>query len=345
MTRALVLMTALVPTTGHADLIRFASELGVEKVHVLISERSFEPIFGSDRITAFEQHFADRENIEFILHSDDDAPQNPSEHEEFWAWWRDCIYAHFPELRTEEVLVVASEKYGQDVADSLDNGSFIPYDPQREINTARGEVVRRSLWNRWNTILPEFRSRLMLTATMFGQDSVGKTTLTREVARALEIRGIPEWARPYLETVGAELSEEKMSNIARGQRALQASMHKKALTPALVQDTDLFTTVGYYAINSEFTAPDNLIVNAHLLASDVYYLLPDTIPFCEDDLRYGGNVRESDKQFWIDLLVANDLQYVDVPSGTVEEKVDFIAADIIARFDEKNKDVSGFLRD
>lgn len=345
MTRALVLMTALVPTTGHADLIRFAHMLGTDGVNVLISERSFEPTRGVDRVKAFAKHFAGEETINFTLHNDDDAPQNPQDHPDFWNWWRECIYKNCPELRGQDVLVVASEPYGQDVADALDNGVFVPYDIPREVNPARGVDTRVALWDNWNTLLPEFRSNLMLTATMFGQESVGKTTLTREVSRVLRAKSIPEWARPYLETVGAELTNQKMAMIARGQAALQRSMKQQALTPVLVQDTDLFSTVGYYGINNVFTQPEDLVVNALALQSDVYYVLPDTIPFCEDELRYGGDVRESDKQFWIDLLDKHDLSYVLVPSGSIEEKVEFICTDMLQRFKAKNEKITTFFRE
>ena len=42
MTHSVVLMTALVPTTGHVDLINFAASV-TDYVTVVVSSRSFEP--------------------------------------------------------------------------------------------------------------------------------------------------------------------------------------------------------------------------------------------------------------------------------------------------------------
>ncbi|MCL1837792.1 MAG: hypothetical protein FWG47_00530 [Propionibacteriaceae bacterium] len=58
MLNVIVLMTALLPTTGHADLIKFAANLPGTEVWVLINTRSFEPIGHDERLNAFREHFA-----------------------------------------------------------------------------------------------------------------------------------------------------------------------------------------------------------------------------------------------------------------------------------------------
>lgn len=346
LSNAIVLMTALLPTTGHADLIKFAASLPDSRVYVLISGRSFEPLPSLYRWQDLHDHFRNFPNV-FIQHSViDAAPQNPEDMPEgFWEWWNDEINRVFPEAGNRWEYVVASEPYGQQVADSL-GARFLPYDISRQLNPARGTDVRQDPWSNWSEILPETRSRFMVKATMFGQESVGKTTLSQLVAENLEVSWIPEYARPYLETVGPEVTTSAMENIHAGQGALQRTFFAKVENPALILDTDLFSTVGYYEIMDISEVPQACISDAKRLASDVYYVLPDDIPFEADILRYGGDHRESNRYFWLELLQKFNQTYEIVPFGlTLDEKVQWIAADIRRRFDQKFEGLKNFQRE
>lgn len=346
MSNTIVLMTALLPTTGHADLIKFAASLPGSRVHVLISGRSFEPLSSLYRWQDLHDHFKNFPNV-FIQHSvKDTAPQNPEDMPDgFWEWWRDEINRAFPEAAGHWEYVVASEPYGQEVADSL-NARFMPYDIARQLNHARGSDTRRDPWIFWNDILPETRARFLMKATMFGQESVGKTTVSRLVSEELGVNWIPEYARPYLETVGEEVTTVAMENIHAGQAALQRMSFAKATNPALILDTDLFSTVGYYEIMKVAEVPETCINDALRLASDVYYVLPDDIPFEEDILRYGGDHRESGRYFWIELLEKFNQTYEIVPTGLpLDEKVQWIAADIRNRFEKNFESLKNFQRE
>lgn len=346
MKNTIVLMTALLPTTGHADLIKFAASIPDSRVFVLISGRTFEPLPSLFRWQDLHDHFKSFTNV-FIQHSvRDNAPQNPEDMPEgFWEWWQDEINHVFPEAAKNWEYVVASEPYGQQVADSL-GARFMPYDLDRVLNPARGTDTRNDPWLHWDDILPETKARLLLKATLFGQESVGKTTLSRLVSKELGVNWIPEYARPYLETVGEEVTVTAMENIHAGQAALQKLAFDKAERPALILDTDLFSTVGYYEIMNVAEVPKACITDAIRYSSDVYYVLPDDIPFEEDILRYGGDHRESERNFWIDLLERYRQTYEIVPEGlTLNAKVKWIAADIRKRFDHNFEGLKNFQRE
>ena len=338
---AIILMTALLPTTGHTDLIEFAQNIPNTDAYVLINGRSFEPLSGETRLRSIKEFFHHSINIKLSMN--DAAPQNPEDMKNgFWEWWKNEINTNFPNVKNWD-YVVASEIYGKKVAESLD-AQFIPYDIERLNNNTKSTNVRKDLWNEWNKILPAIRQELAIKAVMFGQESVGKTTLSKKVSETLNSRMLVEWARPYLETVGEELSLQKMSNIHHGQASLQHMFFKKAETPSIVLDTDLFSSIGYYRIMNE-KEPDELVNDAMKLSSDIYYILPDTIPFVEDILRYGGNERESTMNFWIELLEEFEQNYVIVPDGSVEEKTLWITDDIRQRFGLKTKDLVIFNRE
>lgn len=345
MKNALVLMTALIPTTGHADLIKFAASLPNIKVNVLINGRSFEPYSTETRTLDLQEHFKKHENVLIKYSIVDNAPQNPEDMKEgFWVWWKDEINENFPEVNEQWDYVVASEPYGENVARSL-KAQFLPYDIQRTLNSARGSNVRSDLWNNWENIIKETRQNLQLRAVMFSQESVGKTTLSKIVSENLKADWIPEYARPYLETVGSEITEEKMLNIHAGQAALQTKAYSDARKPVLVMDTDLFSTVGYYEIMGVKESPERLRQDALRLSADIYYVLPDDIPFEEDDLRYGGDKRESDMNLWIKILKENRLNYIIVPKLPLKDKAEWIMKDILERFERNTEDIKTFERD
>lgn len=338
----IILMTALLPTTGHADLIRFAQSIPQSQVYVLINGRDHEPFPTDLRVDAFKEHFTGNVVIKGSVVNH--APQNPEDMVDgFWKWWADEINVNFPEVEGQWDYVVASEPYGEKVAESL-HADFLPYDIPRTLNSSKSTEVRNDILGEWNNILPAFRKHIHFSAVLFGQESVGKTTISQAVAEKLKTQWVMEYARPYLETVGHELNLKKMKNIHLGQAALQQSVFQQASTPIAVLDTDLFSTVGYYRIGYE-TVPDECLYSAQRLVSDIYYMLPDTIPFVEDPLRYGGHERESSMSFWVDILEEFGVSYTIIPDGTVEEKTDFICSDILRRFEANVSSMKTFQRE
>src|SRR5690606_28700585 len=77
-----------------------------------------------------------------------------------------------------------------------------------------------------------------------------------------------------------------------------------------IQDTDLFSTVGYWEMWDKDSMPQSLLEDARDRKSDLYVVLSSDIPFEPDPLRYGGNTRESTDQYWIDLCEREELPYV-----------------------------------
>jgi len=233
--------------------------------------------------------------------------QNP-EAPGFWQTWRDIFYQYG---FSEGDYIVASEPYGQRLAEEL-GGVFMPYDLNRSIDPIKATPVRNdplTLW-RWRDMVPEFRKYVMQRVTIFGAESCGKTTLSQDLAVEYNSRWLFEWARPYLEAVGAEVTDEKMYAIHKGQLALQQHGRWNVTdAPVLFQDTDLFSTVGYWNLWKPEHNINELILDAADNKSQLYLIAPSNIPFEADPLRYGGHERESADQFWIDLCKSYGLNY------------------------------------
>lgn len=342
---ALILMTALIPTTGHASLIRFASSLrGVTDVEVMINSRSFEPYVGQLRARDIALHF-DRGNVLPRLSvknfEDDTVPQNEEDHPHFWQWWAGYIRTSYPHLDFDSVVLIAAELYGLKVAEAL-GCDFMPYDIDREILPVKGTDVRKDMTSNWEFLLEETQSFWQTRVTLFGQESVGKSTLTQRIGKGSSWTALPEYARGYLEVVGSDLDQRKMDAIFDGQSALQ-SMHQA--TPFVIQDTDLYSTVGY-AMLKGYEVTDMMKITSYMSSSDIYFVLPDAgVPFVRDQLRYGGDKRESSMHFWIDILRDNDENFVVVPEGSLKEKQKFIERTTLKYASDLLKPILNFVRD
>lgn len=305
----LVLMKALPPTKGHEAMIRFASHFG--KVHVLMDHHPDEPDV-LDRREALSYaapfvHVIAREVI----------PQVPEDDPNFWALWSEILDSVSDNAGGFD-YVVGSEDYCKRIADMVD-ARYIPFDPNRVYCYTKATEVRGEPVKNFDQMMDYFQQLYRTTVTVFGAESTGKTTLSRHMANRLNAPWLYEYARPYLESVGAEINTRKMTEIWKGQRALQIiARQQEQNSPWIIQDTDLYTTVGYWEQphwkDSLGPVPDQLLRDAKHEKSDLYIITLSNIPFEQDPLRYGGDRRESSDEYWIGVAKKYDLNYVVLES-------------------------------
>jgi HTH-type transcriptional repressor of NAD biosynthesis genes len=299
-------MTALPPTKGHGNLIRFAKGIA-GSVTVIVCTQPDEP-FVQERIRAITEF--SREigvHVDYLLAPMQQEPVDEND-TAFWDEWK--ILLNNRRFRPGD-YIVASEHYGAKLAEVM-GGTFMPYDIQREIQYTKASLVRAQPFEYFATVLPEFQHHLRMRVTIFGAESTGKTTLSRDlVEHSGDALWLPEWARPYLEEVGNEITPAKMGHIAAGQWSLQAQANSLARDlPLIVQDTDLYSTLGYWEMYSPDTVRSVLSHEAKTLQSDLYLITPSNIPFEPDPLRYGGDVREAPDEYWVALCEREGLNYV-----------------------------------
>lgn len=344
MPKAIVLMTALVPTIGHKYLIDFAKNLvGMGELHVIVGTMDREPVDGGLRYQSFLDTY--RNNGRVTIHRlHRDVPQEPSEHTDFWNIWRDIV-REFVDVKPDDYFV-ASELYGMDMANVL-GCKFMPCNRYRETVPVKGTDVRQDLLGNFDSILPEFQKHIRKTVTIFGAESCGKTTMTRALSKELNGYFVPEWAREYLETVGPEVTDDRMRAIVEGQAALQKTAKNDLFNkPFVFCDTDLFSTLGYYRLWGGGTdhAVDLCEYLAKQLKSDFYIVMNDQIQFEADPLRYGGDKRESGMQFWIDLLEEYKLPYYVVKSDGRHHQRAEVARFLTTWYDEQTKHIREYVR-
>lgn len=301
-------MTALVPTIGHEALVTFGAHFMKHYnglLHVLICGRSFEPIDVNDRYRSFLR--LGLPNVKIYSWEDDEAPQQDDGTPGFWNYWNEVSrnVCDRNRLRQDDFdFVFGSEDYCHKYASVL-GAEFIPYDMDRVIYPVKGTPVRRDIRGNYDKIMPTFKKHLNLKVTVFGAESTGKTTLTKRLAESYSALFTPEWARPYLEIFGPTVTDHHMQRIVAGQQAIQ-NMNREMRNPLVFQDTDLYTTLGYFDKYQmefdDFETQGTLAMIARKSASALYLVTNSNIPFEKDPLRYGGDKRETDDAYWINLL-------------------------------------------
>jgi NadR type nicotinamide-nucleotide adenylyltransferase len=301
------------PTTGHLQLVQFANQLAENGVVVILSTQPDEPL-AIERVTAFRKAVASHNLKKVkIIHHHETIPQDPKT-PGFWKIWQE-IMIRFGVTDTD--YIVASEPYGQRLAE-ITGAQFFPYDIDRTINKVKATPIRDDPIINFASMLPEFQIYLRTTVTVFGAESTGKTTLSRQIANTLNCPWIFEYARPYLERTVNEITPRSMTAIWKGQAALQRQIQDISNSPYIIQDTDLFSTVGYWLFphwqKRLGKMPAGLLKDAEALKSDLYIFTKSNIPFEKDPLRYGGDVREGSDDYWLAICKKYKLPYVVLES-------------------------------
>lgn len=327
-------MTAMPPTTGHLQLIQFASLLA-DTVTVIISTQPHEP-YPQERADALRLAIKNRrlDNVS-LTHYKETIEQDPTA-PGFWKMWRKLMYGFG--LRKGDAIV-ASERYGKKLAE-VTGSKFYPYDIDRSINSTKATPIREDTVRHFDRVLTEFQPHLRTTVTVFGAESTGKTTLSRMLSQELNAHTLFEYARPYLENTVNEVTVDSMMDIWKGQKALERQARLNfSDKPFIIQDTDLFSTVGYWQLphwrDELGECPQDLIDDAHALKSDVYLITRSNIPFEQDPLRYGGDVREATDEYWIDVCERNHLPYYVLESSDLKSRIQESIGIILTAADRK----------
>jgi NadR type nicotinamide-nucleotide adenylyltransferase len=285
-----------------------------------------------------------------VIHMHRELPQDPKS-PGFWDMWKGIMQGHG--FKPGDVFT-SSEIYGARLAEVLD-GHYMPFDPGRELVHTKATRIREGLQQHFADILPEFQHKMRSTITVWGAESTGKTTLSKELAAAGNGHWIYEWARPYLETIatysnsrlgdlGTDINVGSMTDIWHGQYAAQRQADNWFDKPLVVQDTDLYSTIGYWEQphwQKELgPVPEGLILDAKETQSDLYLITQANIPFELDPLRYGGTHQESPDSFWIGIAEKYGLNYKVIPYSNFGERLSFSLFEARWLIEDKQKRIA-----
>jgi HTH-type transcriptional repressor of NAD biosynthesis genes len=272
----------LPPHFGHVYLSDFARHF-VRELTIVVGTLEREPIPGRLRFEWMRELFPTVN----VVHLDEELPQDPSEHPDFWQLWQTALQRVLP-CRPE--VVFASEPYGQKLAEVL-GGRFIPVNPDRSIRPVSGTAVRADPFQHWDLIPPPVRAYYAKRICIFGPESTGKSTLTQNLATHFQTIAVPEYARTLLEWRQGQLNEQDLPDIARGQVASEDALAPHA-NRLLFSDTDALAT----CVWSEFLfgrVDPAITILAESRKPDLYLLCGVDVPWVPDIVRYLPEDREN----------------------------------------------------
>jgi len=153
----------------------------------------------------------------------------------------------------------------------------------------------------------------LIKVVLFGPESTGKTTLSKQLAAHYDTEWVPEYAREYLQDKWDR--EQKTCEphdllpIANGQMRLENQLAEKA-DKILICDTDLLETKVYSEAYYDSTCDPLLEKYALKNNYDLYFLTYIDIPWEADDLRDKPDERERMFAHFKEALEDNNRKFV-----------------------------------
>lgn len=322
--RGFVLGKFMPPHAGHAFLCRAATQL-CDELTILVCSLDGDPIPGSVRFDWMKQLFPEAR----VLHYGEDIAQEPGDHPEFWALWRDLINSVHPEPVAK---VFGSDPSVHQLAAEL-GATCVILDPDREAMPVPATAVRQGPQGNWELLPPVVRLYFARRVCVTGPESTGKSTLTRDLARHYDTLYMPEYGRIYDEHYRpADWTPAHLVTIAQTHQAMRRALLPEA-NRVLVEDTDaLLTEVWCDALAGEIDP----WFNGEIELADLYLLTDIDVPWVSDGLRLFG--KDEERRAFFEkakaVLDRRGANYI-VLSGTWDERKAKAIAAVDALLEER----------
>lgn len=221
-----------------------------------------------------------------VLTQEHPLPQDPSETPRFWDIWRESLQ----ELLPQPVDVVfASEQYGSRLAKEL-SAEFVMVDLDRKAVSVSATRIREDALGQWMYLSPVVQHDLRKVICIYGPESTGKSTLTRQLAEYYQVPYVEEFAKQVIDAKNGDISYEDMEMIVRGHhKAIEDALRQNP--PLLFVDTDAIISKLW---SNELFGKESPVIEEYIAKQhfDHYLLLDVDLPWVDDVHRYRPNERE-----------------------------------------------------
>lgn len=301
---------------GHIALIEFAAGC-CDSLIVSMSYTPHDPIPPDRRLSWLQTLFGDRPTIE-IVSEPDDFHDDTLPLEAATKLWAAFIKRRFPDIDG----FICSEAYGEPLSRHLEL-PVIYFDPARQRIPISATLIRRHPFRYWNFIPAVVRPYFVKKVCLYGPESVGKTTMARQLAAHYQTAFVPEVARDLLTS-----NDFTLDDIIRiGHAQTQAVLDTAAVAnKILFCDTDVITTA-LYADHYLHEIPPVLAELEVQITYDLYFLLDIDVPWVADGLRDLGHRRAELFQRFKDALDQRGIAYVLV-SGDWAQRMAIVTREV-----------------
>ncbi|MEY5048379.1 MAG: hypothetical protein RLZZ175_1738 [Bacteroidota bacterium] len=299
------------PHKGHLYLIDEAKKK-VNHLYVLVCSIEKEPIKGYLRYRWLRNIYLKHEGIT-VVHVQDENPQVPQEHPDFWNIWKNTFEKHIP---SKIDFLFTSENYGEKMASTMGIKHKI-IDLERKNFPISARDIRQNWQQNWHFIPDEVKPFYCKKIVLTGSESTGKSTLCELLAKHYNTKAVPEYARTLFENNHGVLTYEDISSIVSGQLHHEeiAAQQSNGL---LFCDTDAIATLVWSEIY--FNKCPQWIIDLTYNQDYTLHLLMDIdIPWVQDNTREFPHLREYHFNKIKTELELRKLPY-QIISGSFEER-------------------------
>ncbi len=309
---SLVLGKFYPPHNGHLYLIDTALE-NSEVVNVLVCHNLKQTIPGKLRVKALRKIYENNTNV--IIHSVDDGEMPQYENEcksldEFYGYWVPFVYNVVSKLD----CVFTSENYGDDFSKYLGIDHFL-VDRERTKHPVSGTKIRTNPFDNWEFIPEEVRPFFVKRIVIMGPESVGKSTLTKNLANYYNTNFVEEYGRTVFEKNGNRVGIEDFIPISVGRQEIENHSIKSS-NKLLFCDTEDITT---YIFSKMFFPNDYKGIEDILLDKisknnnyDLYLLLKTDCDGIQDGTRQFLEERIEHYDVIKSELSKNNCNYIEI---------------------------------
>jgi len=280
MTTGLVFGKFMPVHNGHLALINFAkTQCDRLVVSMTISPDDF--ISPDLRLRWLTELLAPYPTIEVV------AERNDFHDPTLSLWDATKLWAAFIRKRFPDVSVFfSSEEYGIPLAHHS-GLRHVSFDPARQAIPVSATLIRQQPALYWDYLPELVRPYFVKKICLYGPESVGKTTMARQLAAEYQTIFVPEAARDLI--TSNDFTRDDIIRIGHAQTAavLQAEQQANRL---LFCDTDVITTQIYSDLYLH-EVPLILYELEQRIHYDTYVLLDIDVPWVADNLRDRGDQR------------------------------------------------------
>lgn len=227
--------------------------------------------------------------------------------------------------------VFSSDAYGEELATRL-GATWVQVEPERQLLHLSGTRVRADLDAHWWALTPPVRAWFARRVVIVGAESTGTTTLANDLGSVFGASTVPEYGRTWSEVrpggLTAPWHTAEFDLIANEQARLEDAAAATSPCSVIICDTDVLATAVWH--ERYMGGPSSSVrAMASSRVPAVYLLTSDDIPFVQDGLRDGENIRPWMTERFRQVLSEQPAPWHEI-RGTREERVR-AAIDIASR--------------